>query len=163
MISSSSAPLAAFPQRDLLAHLAVELAEVVLHLAEVGQQLARQLLELLEAVLDRRVVQQRHVAGQHAGDLGVERVALLAQVLDPLDGVGLGAGADLLQQREQREQARLGADERALGQRQQPGDGLLGGGRQVELRLVGARLVELAQPALVRRAQSFRYSEAPFG
>jgi hypothetical protein len=49
----------------------------VFHLAEVGQQLARQLLELLEAVLDRRVVQQRHVAGQHAGDLGVERVALL--------------------------------------------------------------------------------------
>ena len=89
--------LGAFPQRDLLAHLAVELAEVVLHLAEVGQQLARQLLELLEAVLDRRVVQQRHVARQHAGDLGIQLVALLAQILDPLDRVGLGARADLLQ------------------------------------------------------------------
>jgi hypothetical protein len=78
MISSSSAPLLPCPQRDLLAHAAVEQAEVVFHLAEIGQQLARQLLELLEAVLDRRVVQQRHVAGQHAGDLGVERVALCA-------------------------------------------------------------------------------------
>ncbi len=144
--------LAARPQRDLLAHPAVQLAKVVLHLAEIGQQLARQLLELQEALADRRVVQQRCVTGQHAGDLGVERVASLPQLLDPLDGVGLGAGADLLQQREQRQQTRLGADEGALGQRPQPGDGLLGGGRQVELRLVGARLVELAQPALVRRA-----------
>jgi hypothetical protein len=74
------------------------------------------LLELLKAVLDRRVVQQRHVASQHAGDLGVERVALLAQVGEPLGRVGLGAGADLLQQREQRQQSRFGADERPLGQ-----------------------------------------------
>src|SRR5690606_5481727 len=72
--------LGAFPQRDLLPHLAVEPAEVVLHLPEVGQQLPRQLLELQEAVLDRRLVHERHVARQYAGDLGIELVALPAQL-----------------------------------------------------------------------------------
>jgi len=87
----------------------------VLDLAEVGQQLARQLLELLEAVLDRGVVQQRHVTREHARDLGVELVALLAQLIHALERVGLGAGADLFQQRKEGEQPRLGADEGALG------------------------------------------------
>ncbi len=85
------------------------------------------------------------------GDLGVERIALLAQLVQALDRIRLGAVADLLQQRKQREQARLGAHERPLGERQQPGNGLFGRGRELELRLVGARLVKLAQPALVGR------------
>ncbi len=108
------------------------------------------MLELLEAVFHRRVVEQRHLARLHAGDLGLQRVALLAQLVEALDRVGLGALADLLQQRKQREQARLGAHKRPLGEREQPSDGLLGRGRELELRLVRARLVKLAQPALVR-------------
>ena len=54
--------LAALPQRDALANAPVQLTEVVLHLAEVGEQLARSLHELLEAIFHRRVVQQRHIA-----------------------------------------------------------------------------------------------------
>ena len=143
--------LAALPQRDALAHAAVELAEVVLDLAEVGEQLARALHELLEAVLDRGVVEQRDVAGEHARHLGVDLVALALQLGDAPRGVGFAALAHLLEQREEGEQARLGADELALAQLRQPGERLLGGRGEVELGLVGAGLVVLAQPGLVGR------------
>jgi hypothetical protein len=66
-------------------------------------------------------------------------------------GVGLAALAHLLEQLEQGQQARLGADEAAFGKRLQPGDRLLGGRHEVEMRFVRALRVELAQPALVVR------------
>jgi hypothetical protein len=47
----------------------VEQAEILLHLTKIGQQIARQLHELLKPVLERRVVQQRHFALLHVGDL----------------------------------------------------------------------------------------------
>ena len=155
--------LGAFPQRDLLAHPPIQQAEVVLHLAKVGQQLARDLLELLEAVLDGRVVEQGHLARQRTLDLGVQFVALAAQLVHPLERIDLGAGADLFEQRKQRHQPRFGADEGALGQRLKPGQRLLGGRRQVELRLVRARLVELAQPTLVGRGPIVQVVQRRFG
>ena len=143
--------LAAVPQRDAFAHPPVQAAEVVFHLAEVGQQLARQRGELREALLQCGVAQQRHVAGAHALDLGVDDIAPALQFLYAHLGIGLAAFAHLAQQLEQRQQARLGADEAAFAQRAQPGQRLLGGGREVEVRLVRARRVELAQPGLVVR------------
>ena len=95
----------AFPQGNFLAHLAVEQAKVVLHLAEVGQQFSGELLKLLEAVLDRCVVQRGRIAGQNAGDLHIELISLLTQVVDSFDRISLGASANLLQQRKQRQQA----------------------------------------------------------
>ena len=74
------------------------------------------------------------------------------QFLHPHFGVGLAAFAHLAQQLEQRQQARLGADEAAFAQGTQPGQGLLRGRREVEVRLVGPRRVELAQPGLVVRS-----------
>jgi hypothetical protein len=123
----------------------------VLDLAKVGQQLARQLHELLEAILQRRVVEHRQVAREHARDLGVDLVAPALQFGDARLRVGLAAFAHLLEQLEQGQQARFGADEAALGERRQPGDRFLGRRHQVEMRLVRALRVELAQPALVVR------------
>ncbi len=57
--------------------------------------------------------------------------------------------ADLFEQLEQGQQARLGADEGALGQAAEPGDGLFRGRRQIEIGFVRSLAVELAQPALV--------------
>jgi len=121
----------------------------VLDFAEVGKQFARALHELLEAVLDRGIVEQWDVAGEHARHLGIDLVALALQLGDAPRGVGLAALAHLLEQRKEGEQARLGADELALAQLRQPGERLLGGRGEVELGLVGAGLVVLAQPALV--------------
>jgi len=118
---------------------------------------------LLEAVLQRRVVQQRHVASQHPRNLGVDIIALLVQFRHALGRVGLAAFAHLLEQIEQRQQTRFGADELPLGQLRQPGDRLLGGRRQVELRLVRARTVELAQPALVGRGPVVQVFQCRFG
>ena len=88
----------------------------------------------------------------------------LLQLGDALGRVGLAALAHLLQQLEQRQQARLGADEAALGERAQPGDRLLGGRRQVEVRLVRALAGRTcAASPLSGAAQSFRYSSADFG
>lgn len=91
------------------------------------------------------------VARQHPGDFRVDIVALLLQLGDAPGRVRLAALVELLEQIEQRQQARLGADELPLRQLHQPDDGLFGGRRQVELWFIGARAVELAQPALVRR------------
>lgn len=61
--------------------------------------------------------------------------------------VQLGAVDNLAQQIEHRHQARFGADELALPQRQQPVDGLLGGRGEVIMGLVLAARVIFAQPA----------------
>ena len=78
----------------------------MLHLAKVGQQLPRELLEHLKAVLDRGVIEEAEVTRQHARDLRVEFVPLLLQVGGPFERIRLGAG------------------EGALGEGLQPGDGL---------------------------------------
>ena len=145
-------PLAAVPQRDAFTHPPVEAAEVVLDLAEVGQQLARERRELGEALLHRGIAEQRHVAGLDPRDLGVDLGALAVQLGQPHLRVGLAALVHLAQQVEQGQQARLGADEAARLQAGQPGDGAFGRRGQVEVRLVRAGGVELAQPgALVGR------------
>ena len=139
------------PQRDALAHAPVQIAKVVFHLAEIGQQLARQRSELLKALLDRRVAQHRHMARFDLRDFRVDGGAARLQLGQANARVGLTAFAHFLEQAEHRQQARLGADKAPLGERRQPGDGFFGGRCQVELRLVRAGRVELAQPALVRR------------
>jgi hypothetical protein len=121
----------------------------VLDFAKVGEQLARHGDELLKAVTQRAVVEHRHVARQHARDLGIDVVTAALQLGDARLRVGFAAFAHLLEQLEEGEQARLGADEAARGKRIEPGDGLLGGRREVEMRFVRALRVELAQPALV--------------
>ena len=68
--------LATFPERDALAHLAIEVAEVLLHLAKVGQQCARGLLDLQEAVAKLTRLQDRHLSSLDRVDLRVEGVAL---------------------------------------------------------------------------------------
>ena len=79
------------------------------------------------------------------GDLGLA----LFQLGHACFGIGGRALDDLAQQLEDRDQARLGADELTLAQAGQPSQGLLGGRRQVEVRLVAVRWVVLAQPAAI--------------
>lgn len=92
------------------------------------------------------VIEQRHLARLHQGDFGINRRAALLQLGQPRLRVGLAAGADLLEQLKQRQQARFGADKGPLAQADQPGQGARGPG-QVKMHLVGARRIKLAQPA----------------
>ena len=101
----------ALPERDALAHPAIERPEVLLDLAKVGEKLSCHLHELLEAILERGIVQQREVAGPHALDLGVDRVPSPMKLRDPRLRVGLGALAHLPEELEQGEETGLGADE----------------------------------------------------
>ena len=80
MICSSSAPLLPSTARCARARRS-KLAEVVLDLAEVGEQLACA-HELLEAVLDRGVVEQRDVAGEHARAISASISSLALQLGD---------------------------------------------------------------------------------
>ena len=73
--------------------------------------------------------------------------AAAGRALRSAPGVGLGAVHDLPQQLENGVQPRLGADELALAQRTHPRQCLLHGGGGVEVRLVSAVRVVLAQPA----------------
>ena len=139
--------LAAVPAGDLLAELAVQLAEVLLHLAEVSQQLPRGRGELLVAVAHRALVEQVELARPDPGDLVVDFLALPPQLGDPLLRVGLGAEDDLPQQFDDRVEPRLGADELALAQAAHPLQRLLDGGSDVDVGFVGAFWVILAQPA----------------
>ena len=108
--------LAAVPQGDAFAHAPIQLAKVVFHFAKVGQQFTRTLHELLEAVFERGVVEQRHIADLNARHFGIDTVTLLLQVGHAFGGVGLAALADLLEQVKQREQARFGTHELAFRQ-----------------------------------------------
>ena len=127
---------AAAPHRNALPHPAVQHAKVVLHLAEIRQQIARQAGELLKPVFQRGVVQQRHVAAGHQGDFCVNRVAALVQFSNARLGVGVAALAHLLEQLKQGQQARLGADEGPVRQADQPRQCALSSGGEVEMRLV---------------------------
>ena len=139
--------LAAVPASDLLAELPVQLAEVLLHLAEVRQQLPRGTRELLVAVAHRGLVEHGHIARLDAGYLLVEVLPLPAQLRKPLPGIRLGAEDDLPQQFEDHLQPRLGADELALAQALHPLQRLLDRGSGIVVRLVGAVGIVLAKPA----------------
>ena len=121
----------------------------MLHFAKVGQKFARQRGELHEALFQRRVPQQRHVAGQNSCDLGVDFAVLAFQLANADLWIGFTSLAHLAQQLKKREQARFGAHETALAQRRQPGQCPLGRRREIEMRFVGTRWVELAQPGFV--------------
>ena len=137
------------PQRDTLAHPAVQSAKVLLHLPKISEQLTRQASELLEPLFHGRVVQQADVTALHAHNFCVNLVAALAQLGQTGIHIGLAAHAHLLEQLKQGQQARLGADKRTLTQTQQPRQGALGSRRQIKMRFVRARRVVLAQPTFV--------------
>ena len=142
------APLDSFPQRNAFPAPPVR-GGVLLHFPEIGEKVARELHELLEPILERGVVEQWNVTTVRALDFAVQRIATLVELSDPYLRIGFGALAHLSQQLEQRQQARFGPNEAALRERGEPGDCLLGGRRQIELRLVGVLPVELAQPSLL--------------
>src|SRR5215469_12212159 len=128
----------------------VKAAEVLLDLPEVRQQLPRGRGQLLVPVADGTAIKQRYLTSQHPFDLVVDLLAAAGQLLDSRGRVGLSAVDDLPQQLEDGVQPRLGADELALAQRAHPRQRLLHGGGGVEVRLVGAVRVVLAQPASLR-------------
>ena len=94
-------PLGALPERDALPYPAIEHPEVLLDLAKIRKELARELHELLKPILQRRVVEQRNVAGSRAFDLGVERDTTLFELGNAHLRIGFRAFAHLSQQLEQ--------------------------------------------------------------
>ena len=106
--------LAAVPAGDLLPELPVELAEVLLHLAEVGEQLPCGARELLVAVAHRSLVEHGQLARLDPGDLLVDGLPAGGAAPPAVPRVGLGAEDDLPQQVEDRLQPRLGTHELAL-------------------------------------------------
>jgi len=60
------------PRCDAFAHFAIEIAEVLLHFAEVGEQFARGRGNLQEAFLDARGVEKIDVAIANAADFRVD-------------------------------------------------------------------------------------------
>ena len=143
--------LAALPARDPLPQLPVELAEVLLDLAEVGEQLPCGRGELLVAVADAALVEHGRLARLDAGDLVLKRALLAPQLLDLGHRIRLGAEDDLAEQVEDRVQPGLRADEVALLQAAHPLQRPLHRRGRVEVRLVTALGVVLAQPARLRR------------
>src|SRR5690606_22205594 len=103
--------LAALGARDPLAHLPVELAEVLLDLAEVREQRAGRVRGLHEAVANLRRLEERKAAGPDAFDLGVEQRSAALELRDPRLRVRLGTFGDLTQQIEHSLEPRLRADE----------------------------------------------------
>ena len=143
--------LGAVPGGDPLAGGAVEAPEVLLDLAEVGQQLAGGGRELLVAVAHAGGFEQRQFAGLDGGDLRVDLVAAATQVGQPALGVGVGAVHDLPQQLDRGVQPGLGRDEGAGLERLHPPVGLLEGRGDLVVDLVVAGRVEAAQVAGVGR------------
>ena len=136
--------LSAFPQRDPLPDRSVELAEVLLHLAEVRQQRARGGCHLDKAVLDLCVVHQRHVSALDPSDLALDLRLAFFQLGEARVPIPLGALDDLPQQLEHGQQPGFRRHELPLAQAGQPVDRLLGGGRQIEVRLIAVGRVVLA-------------------
>ena len=137
------------PTGDLLAQVTVEGPEVLLDLAEVRQQLAGGAGELLVAVaLDDRVC-GGDPAGLDASDLLVESVTSAPQVCQADRRVVVGLHHQLAQQLDQHGETGFGADEGAVAQAVDPGRRLLRRRGQVEVRFVGTRWVEAAEPAVL--------------
>ena len=93
------------PERDAFAHLTIQGPEILLDLTEVGQQVARHLHELLEAVPNLGLVQHRQFPGLDPFDLGFDFRLAPMQVGDALFGIGLGTRLDLFQKVYQCQQA----------------------------------------------------------
>lgn len=142
--------LAAIPAGDALARRAVEAAEVLLHLTEVGEQLPCRRREQLVPIPHRGLVEQFGPTLSQRRDLLVDRSPTALQLGDPSVGISLAAPHDLTQQLDSRVEPRLGADERALLQRFHPPVRLLDRGHRVVVHLVGVDGVELAQPSACR-------------
>src|SRR5690606_6306716 len=75
--------LAALGARDPLAHLPVELAEVLLDLAEVREQRAGRVRGLHEALANLRRLEKLEAPGPDALDLGVEQRPTALELRDP--------------------------------------------------------------------------------
>ena len=118
---------------------------------------------MLESFFQCCVVKNGNVASHDSGDIAVNFVAAPAQFGNAYHRVGFAALAHLLEQLEQRQQARLGSDKVPLRERAEPGDRLLGGGHQIELWLVCARGVELAHPPFVVGGPVVQILERRFG
>src|SRR5690606_11347042 len=106
--------LAALGARDPLAHLPVELAKVVLDLAEVGEERPGRVRGLHEALANLRRLEKLEAARADALDLGVEQRPAALELRDPRLRVGLRAFGDLTQQIEDHLEPRLRADEGPL-------------------------------------------------
>ena len=130
--------------------LAVEAAEVLLHLAEVAEQLPGGAGELLEAVPLADRVEPDHLPPLGPGDLLVDRRPPPAQLGQAAFGVLLGAVDHLAQQVEDGVEPGLGADELPAAQVCHPHERLLHRWRYVVSGLVGPGRIELAQPAPLR-------------
>ena len=136
-MSSQQRTLGTVPQGDAFTHPPVQSAEILLDLAKIGEQIrAPAALNCWKRSLSCGVIEQRNIACLRAGDLGIDVIASFLQLRDARLRIAFAALAHLLEQFEQRQQPRLGADETAFGQRAEPRDGFLGGRRQIELRFV---------------------------
>lgn len=107
---------------------------------------SRALLCLQEALLHlgRAVGIEPPVA--KPGDLGIERSHLPLELGDAHLGIGLGRLHNLAQQLKDRQEPRLGTDELALAEALDPLDDLLGGGRQIVLRLAARGRTRTKRP-----------------
>ena len=107
---------------------------------------------MLEPVLERGVVEQGHIATQHARNLGIDLVTPFMQLGDTQVRVGLTARAHLLEQFEQGKKPGLGAHESPFTQACEPCQGAFGSRGQVKVGFIGAAGIKLAQPSFfVRR------------
>ena len=86
---------AALPERDALAYLAIKAAKVVLHLTEISQQFAGDLLKLLEAVFQAGFIKQGDVARQNAPNFSIDRITPGMQLGDAFLRISLTAFAHL--------------------------------------------------------------------
>ena len=88
------------------------------------------------------------VAAFDARNFGIDLGPLALQVGHTCCRVALGCGNELAQQVEDRDKARLRADELALGETVEPRNRFFGRGRDIEMRLVAVRGIVLSQPGM---------------
>ena len=138
---------AALPRGDLLARAAVEVAEILFHFAEVREDFPGRGGHVLEALAQRRLVQEIELAVLDAGNLTIDLLFLPLEIAYPRGRVEAGALDELAQKLEHRAQPRLASDECSGCQALDPGDGLFGRGGQVEMGLVGPLGIIFSQPA----------------
>ena len=136
------------PGGDLLPQVPVQTTEVVLHLAEVGQQLPGRADELLVPVPLADRIQGGELAPLRPGDLLVELGPAATQVHQWMLGILVGPEDHLAQQLEDRIEPGFGTHELPGAQVADPQEGLLDRRRQIKMGLVRSPLgIELAQPA----------------
>ncbi len=127
---------------------AVEPSEILLDLAEVGQQAPGGGGHLLEPIPDPGGVHYLEFPALHLCDLVLELLTAALELGDARRRIERGALDDLPKQVENRHDPRLGRHEGAAPKGGEPLDRPLRAGRDVEMRLVRVRRVVLAQPAV---------------